>query len=187
MSVESGEYSEDSLPRQSVFRRTANVFPKINADSERLENESKHELSESRNVSGHSGNENGALSLRVSIPKMYSSGKSPKRYSNDSDSDTMTTSTNQTSLVNETRLVCHSTDSFYKQGKTSGQCFYKDENSDNENGYSKRKASKKVKYSAFSESEGEEEEEEKVGVTAHRSRRKNVQSRYDNDSDFVVS
>ena len=152
----------DSLPRQSVVRRDPTHSPQT-GDWNKFDSYCA---------------ENKPLSLKVTIPKEYSSGVLPSNKVGVSDSD-------DSAIYNETKLVCHSTGNFYSQ--KTGRCFYKDNSgSDDDSCYdnSRRKAAKKVKYTVFSDSEGDNE----VGVAETKSRRRNVvQSGYNSDSDFVVS
>ncbi len=186
-SAESDTGSEDSLPRQSVFRRTS-AHLTATKPQKQLENKSKNEnLSDEDNTGNEDENgnkdsiRNDSLSLRVSISRKYST-RGLSNINNDDDDV----------IDNQTKLVCHSAGNFYKKdGSTSGRCFYKDaESSDDDNGVygnSRRKASKKAKYVMFSESEDEEE----VGVaTGPRSKKRKIQGQsggYNSDSDFVVS
>ena len=179
--------SDNSKP----LRKTKNKFENKLSENESLsdeegtKNEDGNEDDENRNENDENRNEDKEfLSLKVSIPKKYSSG-----LPGTMDSDSMEVDNNTTGKVNETKLVCHSAGSFYKKSETTGRCFYKDdESSSDENGYygnSRRKAAKKVKYTMFSESEGDDE----VGVATERSKKRKTQGQggYNTDSDFVVS
>lgn len=155
---------EDSLPRQSVVRRNS-----AHQHSPQTGNWNKFD---------GNGDKNEPLSLKVTIPKEYSSGVLPSNQVGVSDSD-------DSASYNETKLVCHSTGNFY--GRKTGRCFYKDNSGSDDDscyGNSRRKATKKVKYTVFSDSEGEHE----VGVAESKSNRRNVVNvGYNSDSDFVVS
>lgn len=184
MSDRSGESDTDaSLPRQSVVRRTTHMANIDDSRTHKLKPEDK--LSEVESTSDDQVDDipdnNGPLSLRISIPKAYSSGLLPNNHTDDG-------------FINETKLVCHSASAFYNQTTrkrtTTGRCFYKDNeshgsDSSSYHGNSQRKAVRKAKHAYFSDESFEDSE---VSVAAAKAKKKKKQGLggYDSDSEFMV-
>ena len=191
LSVESDVHSGDSLPRQSVVRRTSTHMSKFDQSQKMAQSDSEYELSDNEknelDWNGNEGSDYQSLSLRVSIPKEYSKGIAPESVMLSDSDESMDLESNKTGSVHETKLVCHPAGSFYKSAKTTGRCFYKDQESsdDQKEGLyssSRRKAARKVNYTAFSDSE----EGGDVGVASKGRGKRTHKQTYDSDSEFVV-